>query len=315
MNYNILGNTGLKVSRLCFGALTIGPLQKNLTCKEGAAVIRTALDGGVNFIDTAELYGTYGHIGQAVRGHSGAVVISAKSYAYSYEGMRKSVEKACRETGRGHIDIFGLHEQTSRLTLKGHAEALRYLADAKKAGLVRAVSVSTHYVEVVRVAAMLDEVDVIHPLINKAGLGIADGSREDMLAAMEFAAYMGKGLYAMKILGGGHLSGESEEAFSWALSLPGVASVAVGMRDAAEVKVNCAIFSGEAPDRELAGKVRNLQRDIFVEEYCIGCGACAARCSSGALDILDGRAVIDSDKCVRCGYCASVCPHFCIKVV
>ncbi|HRU42362.1 MAG TPA: aldo/keto reductase, partial [Candidatus Diapherotrites archaeon] len=58
MDYRILGSTGLRVSRLCFGSLTIGPLQAGLDIEEGASVIRAAFDMGVNFIDTAELYRT-----------------------------------------------------------------------------------------------------------------------------------------------------------------------------------------------------------------------------------------------------------------
>ena len=62
MEYRLLGQTGMKVSRLCFGALTIGPLQAKLPLGEGVAVIRAALAAGVNFIDTAQLYGTYPYI-------------------------------------------------------------------------------------------------------------------------------------------------------------------------------------------------------------------------------------------------------------
>jgi aryl-alcohol dehydrogenase-like predicted oxidoreductase len=68
MIYTELGRTGLSVSRLCFGALTVGPLQSNLPLNEGAAVIRYALEQGVNFIDTAKLYGTYPYIREALRG-------------------------------------------------------------------------------------------------------------------------------------------------------------------------------------------------------------------------------------------------------
>ncbi|HOK43584.1 MAG TPA: aldo/keto reductase, partial [Thermoclostridium caenicola] len=50
MEYRFLGKTGIKVSRLCFGALVIGPLQRNLSVEEGAAVIEEALRLGVNFI-------------------------------------------------------------------------------------------------------------------------------------------------------------------------------------------------------------------------------------------------------------------------
>ncbi|HHY16040.1 MAG TPA: aldo/keto reductase, partial [Firmicutes bacterium] len=43
VEYRILGQSGLEVSRLCFGALTIGPLQRNVTAEEGGAIIRRAL--------------------------------------------------------------------------------------------------------------------------------------------------------------------------------------------------------------------------------------------------------------------------------
>ncbi|WP_222428111.1 hypothetical protein [Sporomusa sp. KB1] len=50
MDYHAVGKTGLFVSRLCFGGLTIGPLQSNRPLAESAGVIRAALDAGVNFI-------------------------------------------------------------------------------------------------------------------------------------------------------------------------------------------------------------------------------------------------------------------------
>jgi len=65
-----LGKTGIKVTELCFGALPIGPLQANISVKKGAKLIRTALERGINFIDTAEVYQTYPHIKKALGGIS-----------------------------------------------------------------------------------------------------------------------------------------------------------------------------------------------------------------------------------------------------
>lgn len=50
MEYRVLGKTGIRVSRLCFGTLTLGPLQSDLTLKEGVRLLETALDLGVNFL-------------------------------------------------------------------------------------------------------------------------------------------------------------------------------------------------------------------------------------------------------------------------
>lgn len=89
MEYRELGNTGLIVSRLCFGGLVIGPLQKNLSVEEGGEVIAEALRLGVNFIDTADLYNTYQHIKRAIDITGITPVIASKSYAYDIEGAKK----------------------------------------------------------------------------------------------------------------------------------------------------------------------------------------------------------------------------------
>ncbi|HPU21418.1 MAG TPA: aldo/keto reductase, partial [Thermoclostridium caenicola] len=80
MEYRFLGKTGIKVSRLCFGALVIGPLQRNLSVEEGAAVIEEALRLGVNFIDTADLYDTYPYIRRAIERSGIRPVIASKCY-------------------------------------------------------------------------------------------------------------------------------------------------------------------------------------------------------------------------------------------
>ncbi|WP_027719334.1 aldo/keto reductase [Desulfovirgula thermocuniculi] len=315
MEYRVLGKTGIRVSRLCFGTLTVGPLQVNLPVEEGAAVIRYALEAGVNFLDTAESYRTYAHIRKALQGWDGEVIIATKSYAYSHRGMRESLEEALRALSRDHIDIFLLHEQESALTLRGHWEAFEFLLQAREKGLVRAVGISTHSVEGVRAAARVPEIDVIHPLVNVAGVGIQGGTREDMLAAIEEAAAFGKGLYAMKVLGGGHLIARAEEAFSFALQIPYLASVAVGMRSREEVDFNVRFFTGREVPAELRQILEKRERRLHIEEWCCGCGRCVEKCGAGALSLSGGRAVVDHSRCRLCGYCGAACPHFCIKVL
>ena len=315
MHYRVLGRTSLEVSRLCFGALTIGSLQANLPVAEGAGVIRKALEAGVNFIDTAELYETYDYIRQAIRGFERDVVITSKCYAYTYQDMRTSVEKALKELARDYIDVFMLHEQESILTIRGHWEAIEYLLEAKKKGTVRAIGISTHHVEGVLGAASVPEIDVIHPLINMSGIGIRGGSVEDMLKAIRVAARAGKGLYAMKALGGGNLLERTEEAFDFILSIPEIASVAVGMKTLEEVEYNTSLFSGQPIPEKLKSALRRQPRRLHLDDRCQGCGKCILKCRSGALSLSEGRAVVDRQLCTLCGYCAPACPNFCIKVV
>ena len=315
MEYKPLGNTGIKVSRLCFGSLTIGPLQANLPVKEGAQVIRHALDAGVNFVDTAEFYNNYEHIKEGIAGRASNVVIATKSYAYTREGMRQSIERALRETARDYIDIFLLHEQESELTIRGHWDAVEEMLLAKQEGIVRAVGISTHSVRAVRAATLVPEFDIIHPLINIKGIGIRDGSVEDMIRAIAEAYQMGKGLYGMKALGGGALISSKEEALAFALAVPGLSSFAVGMQTLSEVDYNIAIFQGRQVEPELERAVSSRNRRLHIEDWCCGCGRCMQRCSLGALSLTDGKASLDSSLCRLCGYCAGACEELCIKII
>ncbi|AEF95066.1 NADP-dependent oxidoreductase domain protein [Desulfotomaculum nigrificans CO-1-SRB] len=315
MDYRVLGETGIKVSRLCFGALTIGPLQANLPLHQGATVIRRALEQGVNFIDTAELYQTYPYIREAIRGRENEVVICSKCYAYTREGMQESLEAARRGIDRDYIDIFMLHEQESDLTIKGHWEAIEYLLEAKTRGLVRAVGISTHHVAAVLAAAEIPELEVIHPIINIAGVGIADGSTEDMLSAIKKARQAGKGIYGMKALGGGNLLPRAQEALEFVLGIPELAAVAVGMQNFAEVDYNIRFFGQSEIPEELKQKVARQARRLHIDDWCQGCGACVAKCGAGALYLEGGQVKVKPELCRLCGYCGAACPLFAIKVI
>ena len=315
MEYRELGGTGIRVSRLCFGSLTVGPLQANLPVREGAAIISHALDGGVNFIDTADLYNNYEYIREGTAGREGQVVLATKSYAYTREDMRRSITRALRETGRDYIDIFLLHEQESHLTIRGHWEAVEEMIRAREKGIIRALGISTHSVGGVRAAAAVPEFDVIHPLINIKGIGICDGSPEEMKAAIAGAARAGKGLYGMKVLGGGNLINEKKEAMSYALSVPGLASLAVGMQSRDEVDYNISFFEGKQVCPELELAVSGRSRRLHIEDWCSGCGRCVDRCGQGALSLAGGKAAADPSGCRLCGYCATACQDMCIKII
>ena len=306
-----LGRTGLRVSRLCFGTLTMSPLQKNLSPEEGAKLLLHAYERGVNFLDTADLYGTYPHIRRALR-VAPDYIVSTKAYCYDEKTAREALERAYRGIGRDYIDLFMLHEQESLYTLRGHEEALNYLFEQKRLGHLGAVGMSTHFVDAVHASWHFSKIEVIHPLINCAGVGIQGGSLADMEREIASAHGRGMGIFAMKSLGGGHLIGQSAEALAYVLEKPWIDAVAMGMQSFAEIDANVRAFEG---DFSSLAPLSRRERKLMVHTWCEGCGKCAARCKQGAISIVDGRAQVDQTKCVLCGYCASVCPQFCIKVV
>ncbi|MBQ3304342.1 MAG: aldo/keto reductase [Clostridia bacterium] len=314
MQTRALGRSALTVSRLCYGTLTMSPLQCNLSPREGADLLVYAYERGVRFLDTADLYGTYPHIRLALK-DAPDYVISTKAYCYDRQTAQAALERAFEGVGRDYIDLFMLHEQESLYTLRGHEEALVYLAEQRDRGHIGAVGVSTHFCACVRAAPRFDMIDVIHPLINVGGIGIQDGTRQDMEAAIAAARDRGIGVFAMKPLGGGHLIQDSGEVLKYAVESPLLDAVALGMQSRQEIDANVAFFDGKEDVCDQLEALRHRRRRMMVHDWCEGCGRCAARCRQHAIQVVDGRAVVDQEKCVFCGYCARECPQFCIKVV
>ncbi|MGV8146839.1 MAG: aldo/keto reductase [Alkaliphilus sp.] len=311
-----LGNTSLSVSRLCFGSLTLGPLQANLDPEEGAKLLTYAFERGANFVDTAELYGTYPHIKKALKSaNRHDIVIASKSYAYSKNTAEQSLKKALTEMDLDYIDIFLLHEQESEHTLRGHFEALEYLVKMKEKGYIRAVGLSTHYIQAVKASLSCKEIEIIHPIVNITGLGIQDGNINDMLRELKKAQEMGKGIYGMKPFGGGNLLNSFQNCFEFVLNLPCIHSIAIGMRTTEEIQMNIDIFQGETKLEGIQKNINISNKKLNIAYWCDMCGECVKACGFDALVAKDSKIYINHDKCTLCGYCSKYCPQFCIKII
>ena len=302
------------VSRLLFGTLTMGPLQKGFAAEQGAELLCYAAERGVTTVDTAEYYRTYPHIKEALRTYP-ELSVCTKSYAYSRDGAKRSVELAQEGIGRERIDVFLLHEQESEHTLRGHLQAFAYYLEMRERGVIGRVGISTHHIAAVRAAVEWDGCDLVFAPLNRKGIGIADGSREEMEAALNDAVRHGITTWGMKALGGGHLIPERESALRYMLGLPFLDGIAIGMQSTAEIDVNVALFSGMTPDPVSESVSADALRTLIVENCCTGCGACVKRCGNRALVVCNGHAIVDHTRCVRCAYCAGVCPNFCLKVI
>lgn len=311
MKLNPFGNTGHFVSHLCLGTLTIGPLQANLPICGGVSVLEKAWEMGVNFFDTAELYNSQTYIG-ALPGHiRHNAVIATKSYAETPEKMRLSVEKALREMKLDVIPIFLLHEQESALTLKGHWRALEVLLEFKQKGLIKTVGLSTHTIEVTRLMRIYPELECVFSMFNIEGYGIKDGTQAQMEMELEKAFKASKGVYLMKVLGGGKLLHRAREALEYAIGFPYAHSVSVGIKHIKELEWNAALFEGKEPGES----INDVPRKMLVSFWCEGCGVCVGVCPQNAIGVVDGRANIDHEKCIVCTYCTGYCPLHCLRVI
>lgn len=291
------------------------PISGKSIYKRRADLIVYAYERGINFIDTAEIYENYDYIRQALKSIPREdYVISTKTYAYTKELARESLDKALKELNLDYIDIFLLHEQESEHTIRGHYPAIEYLLQQKNAGKTRAVGISTHKIAGAQGMIKYPELDIIHPIVNKNGIGILDGTLQEMLDALEKLHKMGKGIYGMKPLGGGHLITETQESLKFVFQKNYLHSIAIGMQSRDEIDANIQMLKNGYINENTFNRLSKKDRKLIVQDYCIGCGKCVDRCQHGGITIIDNMAR-PNENCVLCGYCATVCPEFCIKVI
>ncbi len=304
-----LGKSDIKISRLGLGSLTMGGLQRGSDPKTVERVVAKAIERGINFVDGAELYKSYNVLAEFVKQDKESI-IATKSYAYDIKTATTAFEEALREINRDYIDIFLMHEQESEHTIRGHYEALEFYLKMKQQGKIRAVGLSTHKVQCVKDSLKFKEIEIVHPLFNKTGLGIFDGSRLDMENAVKAVVESGKGVYAMKIFGGGHLLNDRLDSAKYFLSQDYVHGAVIGMQTQEEVNFNADIFEGKVPSME----VEISNKEVKIHDWCIGCACCVKACPQDALKIEDGKCVCQKEKCILCGYCGSACPELAIKL-
>jgi aryl-alcohol dehydrogenase-like predicted oxidoreductase len=244
MKKTFLGCTGLEVSRLCFGTIPFGgngwrkdPI---VAADEAGKVLRKAFEFGLNFWDAAEGYGSHPHIREGLKlVNRKDIVLSTKTTQVSYDGTKASLQNSLREIGTDYIDIFCLHYVRSPEELEKRKGALKALKQAKKAGLVKHIGVSTHWSSVVEEALKKQEIEVLMVKLNK--LGRMDCPLSSMLKVAEKAYENGKGVVVMKMLAYGDLT--VKEGLEYSLSLPFVHSACLGIRTLKELKEDVKIYN------------------------------------------------------------------------
>jgi aryl-alcohol dehydrogenase-like predicted oxidoreductase len=164
MDYQRLGRTDLKVSRLSFGASALGGVFRTIDEEEGIRAVHAALDAGINYFDVAPAYGaTVAEtvLGKALRGiPRDRYYLSTKAgkyttpdgygtnvFDYSAARMRRRLEESMARLGVDFIDIVHLHDfEYQRFTMTGSAfaEGFPALVEFKREGRIGAVGAGTY---------------------------------------------------------------------------------------------------------------------------------------------------------------------------
>ena len=152
MKQRVLGGTGMWVSEYALGTMMLGAMG-NPDHDESVRMIHTALDAGINFVDTADVY-SLGEseeiVGQALKGRRDEVVLATKfglpvgpdpnQRGGSPRWIARAVEHSLRRLGTDHIDLYQMHRPDRDTDID---ETLSALSDLVRAGKVRAIGSST----------------------------------------------------------------------------------------------------------------------------------------------------------------------------
>src|SRR3954465_2515086 len=152
MEHRTLGRTGVRVSKLCLGTMMFGAWG-NQDHEDSVRIIHAALDAGINFVDTADVYSAGESeeiLGKALKGRRDDVVLATKFWGPMGEDPNRrgvsrrwiitEVENSLRRLGTDHIDLYQVHRPVPDTDLD---ETLGALTDLVQQGKVRYIGSSS----------------------------------------------------------------------------------------------------------------------------------------------------------------------------
>jgi aryl-alcohol dehydrogenase-like predicted oxidoreductase len=152
VEYRTLGSTGVRVSTHCLGTMMFGS-SGNRDVEDCIGIIQRAIEGGINFVDTADVYSSGGSeeiVGKALEGRRDDVVLATKVHGDMGPGQNdhgnsrlwitREVENSLRRLRTDHIDLYQIHRPEAGTAIE---ETLGALTDLQRAGKIRYFGSST----------------------------------------------------------------------------------------------------------------------------------------------------------------------------
>ena len=311
-----LGKTELMVTKTAMGCL---PVQRR-SVEEGAALIRAAYEGGINYFDTANAYSdSEKKIGLALSDVRENVIISTKSGSRTREGVLSHIENSLKMMKTDYIDLFQLHNVPALPDFDDPDSAYAGAVEAKKRGWVRHIGVTSHRVDVAEAA-------IDSGMFETMQFPFSYISTERDLALAERCKKADMGFIAMKGLAGGLLT-NARACHAFMKQYDNVVPI-WGIQKEEELKEWLEVTKEDpSMDDELI-KVIKTDRQQLEGGFCRGCGYCMP-CTVGIeinnsarMNMLLRRSPWQQyyspewkekmeriENCVDCRLCASKCPY------
>ncbi len=214
MDYRTLGRSGLKVSPICLGTMMFGGATGEA---DAARIIDRALDGRVNFVDTADIY-TEGRseeiVGRAIRANRDHWVLATKvgnptgtgpnDRGLSRAHVQRAAEASLRRLGTDCIDVYYLHKEDHDTPLP---ETVRAIGDLVRAGKIRHFGVSNHRAwRVAEICRLCDDLGIDRPVVSQPYYNAMNRMPET--EHLPACAHYGLGVFPYSPLARGVLTGK-----------------------------------------------------------------------------------------------------------
>ncbi|HEY3416275.1 MAG TPA: aldo/keto reductase, partial [Armatimonadota bacterium] len=177
-----LGQSGLGVPVFALGT---APLAR-IPVEHGMQILQRAYELGATWWDTSDDYGTHGLLARVLPRYPRAeLTISTKSSVHSREEGEASIRQACFQLGTDSLDILFLHyvhDAEDFAQRQGFLDALR---EAKARGTIRAIGLSSHLPDPLKLAADHPDIDVVMAPWNVHGIMPSGGSFAEMVNAIQ----------------------------------------------------------------------------------------------------------------------------------
>jgi uncharacterized protein len=311
-----LGKSGLEVTRIGFGGI---PIQR-LSEQQAVKVIRRAIDGGLNWIDTANDYGnSEQRIGKAIKKYPRSeVLVFTKGTGRDPKALREQIELSFERLQTDYVDLYQFHivpdQETWRTMLDNGAFDL--VREYREKGRIRHIGASAHSRAAARVVIEHPEIEVLQFPFNFI---VEDEGRQ----LVETCRAKDIGFIAMKPLGGGALQ-DASACIRYLLAVPGIAADP-GFEHMEEV---LSLWKeGAGLSEENRRSIERIRRELGTR-FCRRCGYCQP-CPQGVqivslmtMETLVKRFPVDrlSEKwiagaaesvaeCIECGECEEKCPY------
>jgi len=226
-----LGRSGIKTSVLGVGTGTHGGNdQVDIGQEAFTRMIRHALERGIRYIDTADMYKTHLFVRLALKGVAREkYFIQTKTTAKHPEVAKADIERFRQELRIDHLDTLLMHCMTTGSWQTDMRPVMDVLQDAKAKGRVRAVGISCHGFEPLAASVDCDWIDVQLARINPFGK-IMDGEPADVAALLKKMHDSGRGVLGMKIFGEGQIDTPEKrfESLKYVLGLGSVDAFTIG---------------------------------------------------------------------------------------